>query len=127
MNKEQFKVGDIIQSDEGTIACVSKILNGKIRVWINNQKDYILDEQLHHWSYANPIKNNRIVDSYTFAVRFKQFLDWVPKEFYMSGPHILEEYEYMQDIADRLLKYQIQTATDENEIDYLKRLKLWPQ
>jgi hypothetical protein len=33
----------------------------------------------------------------------------------------------MQDIADRLLKYQIQTATDENEIDYLKRLKLWPQ
>jgi hypothetical protein len=127
MNKEQFKVGDIIQSDEGTIACVSKILNGKIRVWINNQKDYILDEQLHHWSYANPIKNNRIVDSYTFAVRFKQFLDWIPREFYMSGPHILEEYEYMRHIADRLLKYQIQTATDENEIDYLKRLKLWPQ
>lgn len=124
MNKEQFKVGDIIQSDKGTIACVSKILNGKIRVWINNQKDYILDEQLHHWSYANPIKNNRIVDSHTFAVRFKQFLDWVPKEFYMSGPHILEEYEYMQDIANGLLKYQIQTATDEEEINYLKRLNL---
>lgn len=127
MNKEQFKVGDIIQSDKGAIACVSKILNGKIRVWINNQKDYILDEQLHHWSYANPIKNNRIVDSCTFAVRFKQFLDWIPRDFYMSGPHILEEYEYMQDIADRLLKYQIQTATDESEINYLKRLKLWPQ
>ena len=35
-----------------------------------------------------------------------------------------EEYEYMMDIADRLLKYQIQTATDEEEINYLKRLNL---
>ena len=124
MNKKQFKVGDIIQSDEGIIAYVSKILNGKIRVWINNQKDYILDEQLYHWSYANPIKDNRIVDSYTFAVRFKQFLDWIPKEFYMSGPHILEEYEYMLNIADRLLKYQIQTVESEGELNYLKRLNL---
>lgn len=88
------------------------------------EKDYILDEQLSHWSYANPIKDNRIVDSYTFAVRFKQFLDWIPKEFYMSGPHILEEYEYMQIIADSLLKYQIQTVTKDSEINYLKRLNL---
>lgn len=127
MKKEQLKKGDYIQSDSGKLAYVDKILPTKIRVWIDGQKDYILDEQLHHWSYANPIKNNRIVDSKTFAVRFKQFLDWIPKDFYMSGPHILEEYEYMQAIANNLLKYQIQTATNENEIDYLKRLKLWPQ
>ena len=125
MNKEQLKKGDYIQSDSGKFAYVDKILPTKIRVWINEQKDYILDEQLQHWSYANPIKDNRIVDSYTFAVRFKQFLDWIPKEFYMSGPHILEEYEYMQAIANGLLKYQIQTATDENEINYLKRLNLY--
>ena len=124
MNKEQFKKGDYIQSDSGKLAYVDKILPTKIRVWIDGQKDYILDEQLYHWSYANPIKDNRIVDSYTFAVRFKQFLDWIPKEFYMSGPHILEEYEYMQAISDQLLKYQIQTAIDKSEINYLKNLNL---
>ena len=124
MNKEQLKVGDYIQSDVGKFAYVNKILPTKVRVWIDGQKDYILDEQLQHWSYANPIVDNRIVDSKTFAVRFKQFLEWIPKEFYMSGPHILEEYEYMQIIADNLLKYQIQTATKQEEIDYLKRLKL---
>ena len=124
MNKEQLKVGDYIQSDSGKFAYVNKILPTKVRVWIDGQKDYILDEQLNHWSYGNPIKDNRVVDSYTFAVRFKQFLDWIPKDFYMSGPHILEEYEYMQIIADNLLKYQIQTATKQEEIDYLKRLKL---
>jgi len=124
MNKEQFKKGDYIQSDSGKLAYVDKILPTKIRIWIDGQKDYILDEQLHHWSYANPIKDNRIIDSKTFAVRFKQFLDWIPKNFYMSGPHILEEYEYMQVVSDQLLKYQIQTATDKSEIDYLKRLNL---
>ena len=124
MNKEQLNIGNYIQSDSRKFAYVNKILPTKIRVWIDGQKDYILDEQLHHWSYANPIKDNRIVDSYTFAVRFKQFLDWIPKEFYMSGPHILEEYEYMQAVSDQLLKYQIQTAIDKSEIDYLKRLNL---
>lgn len=125
MNKEQLKRGDYIQSDSGKFAYVDKILPTKIRVWIDNQKDYILDEQLHNWSYANPIIDNRIVSSYTFAIRFKQFLDWIPKEFYMSGPHILEEYEYMQMVANLLLKYQIQTVTDEKEINYLKRLNLY--
>ena len=124
MNKIQLKKGDYIQSDSGKFAYVDKILPTKVRVWIDGQRDYILDEQLHHWSYANPIKDNRIVDSYTFAVRFKQFLDWIPENFYMSGPHILEEYEYMQIIADSLLKYQIQTVADEHEINYLKRLDL---
>lgn len=124
INKEKLVIGDYLQSDTGQFAFVNKILPNKVRVWINNQKDYILDEQLHHWSYGNPIKDNRIVGSVTFAVRFKQFLDWIPKEFYMSGPHILEEYEYMKYMADHLLKYQIQTVKDESETNYLKQLNL---
>ena len=28
----------------------------------------------------NPIKDNRIVNSKTFAVRFKQFLEWIPEK-----------------------------------------------
>ena len=72
----------------------------------------------------NPIKDNRIVSSRTFAVRFKQFLEWIPKEWWMSQPHYYEEYEYMLNIANQLLKYQIQTATSEEEINYLKELNL---
>ena len=124
MNKEELKKGDYIQSDTGVNAFVDKILPTKIRVWINGKKDYILDEQLHHWSYGNPIVDNRIVDSKTFAVRFKQFLEWIPQSWVWSQPHYEEEYEYMQIIANHLLKYQIQTATDEEEINYLKRLEL---
>lgn len=124
MNKEQLKVGDYIQSTIGTFAYVDKILPTKVRVWINNKKDYILDEQLHHWSYANPIKDNRIILSETFAIRFKQFLEWVPVNWITSQPHYIEEFEFMDKVADYLLNYQIQTAVDEEEINYLKRLKL---
>lgn len=125
MNKEKIKVGDILKSDEDIIAYVDKILPKKVRVWIDRKRDYILDEQLHHWQFANPIKENRIVSDYTFAVRFKQFLKWIPKEWWMSQCHYFEEYEYMMDIANQLLNYQIQTAESEDEIDYLKRLKLY--
>ena len=124
MNKEQLKVGDYIQSTIGTFAYVDKILPTKVRVWIDNKKDYILDEQLHHWSYANPIKDNRIILSKTFAIRFKQFLEWVPVNWITSQPHYIEEFEFMDKVADYLLNYQIQTAVDEEEINYLKRLKL---
>ena len=124
MDKEKIELGDTIISDAGIIAHVDRILQTKIRVWINNQKDYILDEQLHHWELANPIKNNRLVSGKTFAVRFKQFLEWIPKNWWMSQPHYYEEYEYMLHIANSLLKYQIETAKDEEEIDYLKRLNL---
>ncbi len=124
INKEKLVVGDYLQSDDGKFAFVDKILKDRIRVWIGQERHYISDENLEFWSYGNPIKNNRIVSSKTFAIRFKQFLDWIPKEFYMSGPHILEEYEYMQIIANHLLKYQIQTATSEEERNYLKGLKL---
>ena len=124
MNKEQLKKGDYIQSDFGKFAYVDKIFPTKIRVWIDGQKDYILNEQLSHWSYANPIKDNRIILSKTFAIRFKQFLEWVPAYWITSQPHYMEEFEFMDKVADYLLNYQIQTASDKEEIDYLKRLKL---
>ena len=124
MNKEQLNVGDYLQSDNGKFAYIEKILPNKIRVWIDDKKDYILDNQLHHWSYANPIKDNRIILSKTFAIRFKQFLEWVPAYWITSQPHYMEEFEFMDKVADYLLNYQIQTATDEEEINYLKRLEL---
>ena len=124
MNKEQLNIGDYLQSDNGKFAYIDKILPSKIRVWIDNKKDYILDNQLHHWSYANPIKDNRIILSKTFAIRFKHFLELVPVNWIVSQPHYIEEFEFMDKVADYLLNYQIQTATNEEEINYLKRLKL---
>ena len=124
MNKEQLNVGDYLQSDNGKFAYIDKILPDKIRVWIDDKRDYILDNQLHHWSYANPIKDNRIILSKTFAIRFKQFLAWVPAHWITSHPIYMEEFEFMDKVADYLLNYQIQTVTDEEEINYLKRLKL---
>lgn len=127
MNKEQLKKGDFIEKGDLVAYVIDPDCKNSVKVSINGTKLLIPFSWLDDWNIANPIKDNRIVDSYTFAIRFKQFLDWIPKEFYMSGPHILEEYEYMQIVADNLLKYQVQTATDESEIDYLKRLNLWPQ
>lgn len=126
MKKEDIKSGYVLVSihDPDRIAYVRQITKNGISVYINKERDIILNEQLHHWKLANPIIDNRLVSSYTFAVRFKQFLDWIPKEWWMSQPHYYEEYNYMKNVAERLLQYQIYTVTDESEIDYLKRLEL---
>lgn len=63
----------------------------------------------------NPIKDNRIVDDKTFALRFKNFIQSVnacdqPSE---------EEKDYLLMIAGKLLKYQVETAVDSNELAYL--------
>lgn len=68
----------------------------------------------------NPIKNNRIVSSKTFAIRLKSFVENVE----VNDPCSEEEKEYLLNVSNQLLKYQIQTATDEEEINYLKRLNL---
>lgn len=124
MIKNQIKVGDILQNEDGEIAHVRGIGPNSIGIYINGHKDSIMDIQLHHWTFANPIKNNRVVNSKTFAIRLKQFLEWIPGDFRFSGPHIAEEFDYLNNVANQLLKYQIQTATDEEEISYLKRLNL---
>ena len=66
----------------------------------------------------NPIINNRIVSSKTFAIRLKNFIEDVQ----VSDAASEEEKEYLLIVANQLLKYQIKTATDESEISYLKRV-----
>jgi hypothetical protein len=68
----------------------------------------------------NPIIDNRIISSKTFAVRFKSFIENTNVNDAISE----EEKEYLLNVANQLLQYQIQTATDKEEIDYLKRLEL---
>ena len=66
----------------------------------------------------NPIQNNRIVNDETFAIRLKSFI----KEVKVCYPMSEEEQEYLLEVAGRLLDYQVETATDNDEIDYLKRI-----
>ena len=125
MNKSDIKIGKSIEDIEGNIAYVDKILkNGRIRICMNGKREYLLEESLQYWKPMNPIRNGRIVNDITFAVRFKQFLKWIPKNWWMSQCHYFEEYEYMMMVAEELLEHQINTVTDENEIKYFENLNL---
>lgn len=63
----------------------------------------------------NPIKDNRIVNDTTFAIRFKNFMDGVDC-CDCAGE---EEKEYLLMVARQLLKYQVETAIDSKELEYL--------
>lgn len=63
-------------------------------------------------------------EDYTFPVRFKQFLEQIPKDWWMSQPHLYEEYHYMLNTADYLLNDLIKTADTEEKKNYLKNLGL---
>ena len=71
----------------------------------------------------NPIIDNRIVSDTTFAVRLKSFIDRVDVCDCMGE----EEKEYIQKVAAKLIKYQVETAENQGEINYLKRIGLWKQ
>lgn len=71
----------------------------------------------------NPIIDNRIVNDTTFAVRLKSFIDRVDVCDCMGE----EEKEYIQRVAVKLIKYQVETAETQDEINYLKRIGLWKQ
>lgn len=125
LNKEEVKIGDILVSNRRGFAKVIGEGTDSFGVLINGEKDSIMFKQLKHWKkFENPIKDNRLVSSYTFAVRFKHFLDWIPQNWVHSQPHYLEEFEYMQYVAEALLTHQLKTVTDENEIKYFKNLNL---
>lgn len=65
----------------------------------------------------NPIKDNRIVKDKTFALRLLSFaLDTQCNDACSE-----DEKESMISYSTSLLKYQIETATDEYELDYLER------
>lgn len=67
---------------------------------------------------TNPIKDNRIVYDMTFATRLILFLEDTQVNDQMSE----EEKEYLLQVAKKLFLYQIDTATQIGEIDYLKRV-----
>lgn len=71
----------------------------------------------------NPIIDNRIVNDTTFAVRLKSFIDRVDVCDCMGE----EEKKYIQMVATKLIKYQVETAEKQDEINYLKRIGLWKQ
>ena len=126
MNKEQLKHGDRIECC-GIIACVldSNYRNegNFIKVRLNgdyNCKVLINKDWLNVWKFVNPIRDNRIISDKTFAIRLKSFIEDVKA----NDPCSEEEKEYLLDVANQLLKYQTQTATDESEINYLKRFIL---
>ena len=65
----------------------------------------------------NPIKDNRIVKDKTFALRLLGFaLDTDCND--ACGE---DEKDSMVSYSTSLLKYQIDTATEQDEIDYLER------
>lgn len=124
MNKEQLKKGDIIECCGITAYVVDPNFNDNyIKVNLGNTcraRVLINKDWLSIWNFVSPIKNNRIVSNETFALRLKNFIE----DTHVNDACSFEEKEYLLSVSNQLLKYQIQTATDESEINYLKRLKL---
>jgi hypothetical protein len=67
----------------------------------------------------NPIKDNRLVKDKTFALRLLSFA----LETTCSDACSEDEKESMISYSTSLLKYQIETATEKHELDYLERCK----
>ena len=65
----------------------------------------------------NPIKDNRIVKDKTFALRLLSFA----MSTQCGDACAEDEKESMISYSTTLLKYQIETATDKDELDYLER------
>jgi len=63
----------------------------------------------------NPIIDNRIVNDRTFARRFKSFVSDIEVNCAMG----MEELEYLQMVADKLLQYQIATCPKEEQSYHL--------
>ena len=66
----------------------------------------------------NPIVDNRIVSDYTFATRFKNFLEGIQ----VCDACGEDELNYMKLVAGELLTYQMATVKDKDEKDYFKNL-----
>ena len=83
---------------------------------------YILQKQINESNWRNlfynyPIKDGRLVNDQTFAIRLKSFL----KDITPCDPYSEEELEYLRMVVDRLLEYQVITiAKDSDEERYLK-------
>ena len=82
-----------------------QILNNEM----NNQLNEIMQKM------ENPIKENRIVNDYTFARRFKSFLSDIQVNDQMG----YEEKEYLLSVAEKLLKYQLKTCPESEKSYHL--------
>ena len=122
MNKEQLKQGDIIESCGITAYIINpNYKDNYVKVILNNKCKALLNKDwLSIWRFVSPIKDNRIVSNETFAIRLKNFIE----NTHVNDACSFEEKEYLLSVANQLLKYQIQTASDESEINYLKGLDL---
>lgn len=122
MNKKQLKHGDLIECCGITAYVLDpNYKNNYVKVILNHATKALLNKDwLDVWTFVNPIKDNRLVNDETFAIRFKNFIE----DIQVNDPCSEDEKEYLLTIADRLLSYQIQTATNESEVNYLKRLNL---
>lgn len=86
------------------------------------EKEYLLNvaEQLLDMK-PSIIVDKRLISDMTFAIRLKSFVSDINVADSVEGD---KDKSYLIQMADQLLALQIATATDQYEIDYLKRLSL---
>lgn len=113
--REVFIIDENYPDNNYPILCSNKerySLNGKHQGGGQNLTLY--------YNKRNPIVDGRLVDNYTFAVRFKSFLEGVEACDACSE----DELEMLRNVAKDLLEWQIETVTDQEEKNYLQRLGL---
>lgn len=69
----------------------------------------------------NPIKENRYVNDITFATRLKNFIEHTGKTYGAGDFLIDEEWEYLLNVADKLVNWQKENVTEE-DFNYFKNL-----
>ena len=69
----------------------------------------------------NPIKENRYVNDITFATRLKHFIEHTGKTYDACDFLIDEEWEYLLNVANKLVKWQKENVTEE-DFNYFKNL-----
>lgn len=69
----------------------------------------------------NPIKENRYVNDITFATRLKNFIEHTGKTYGAGDFLIDEEWEYLLNVANKLVNWQKENVTEE-DFNYFKNL-----
>ena len=69
----------------------------------------------------NPIKENRYVNDITFATRLKSFIEHTGKTYGAGDFLIDEEWEYLLNVANKLVSWQKENITEE-DFNYFKNL-----
>ena len=69
----------------------------------------------------NPIKENRYVNDITFATRLKNFIEHTGNIYGAGDFLIYEEWEYLLNVANKLVNWQKENVTEE-DFNYFKNL-----